>query len=221
MSLKFIAIRWATKTDESARVTIPIVLVRDFWKIEKAESFALCFFVQDDKVSLDLPERIIKLLPPEEREKLVEEYRKYRRAEVFKIYLETLEDIVRCEPEIRKRRMQMFFDKLQEMINKDAGLLKERELHFISTGKITGCMASMFLDLQEVEEESISHLLYEIERLKTEIKSITSSLKELDLMASKGYPLQPDMEHIRRVLEYRYRILMERLEKITRTAKMV
>lgn len=217
MDLKFAGVRWATKTNGSARVTIPIDVVKSMWK-EEIRDLPVCIIKEDDKILLDLPENVMNkgFLSPEDEKRLMDEYLKYRRAQVGNLYIKTVESMARLYYEKEKfdREKRIFLNKLEKMLEKNAGIFKERELHFISAGRIAECMASIFLDLQELEEENISSLLEEIKQMKGELNSINSSIKELDLAISRGQVSERDVKEVKGVLEYRSKILKERLEKI-------
>lgn len=222
MALELVEIRWATKANGSARFTIPIQLIRDVWKVNKElrefKEFAICILKENDKILLEIPENLIGkgILSPEDERRLIEAHLKHRRVQIGRLYIERVMDTASFYYDKGKFQWEITNLKglLERMFEKDAFLLKNRELHFVSAGRMAECMASILLDLQEIEEEKVSSLVEDIKQIKNEYLKVTNLLNGLESSISQGRLSEKDTKVVRDFLKYRSQNLRSYLEKI-------
>ena len=222
MGLKLIDVRWATRTNKSARFTIPIDLIRHIWKAEKElkelREFAVCILKEDNKIVIEVPENLVGrgILSSEDEKRLIEAYLKHSRVQIGRFYTDRVIDVASFYHDKNKFQWEKrnLISLLEKRFEKDVSLLSKRELHFVSAGRIAECMASIFLDFQEIEEERVSSLIEDIQQIKNEYLEVANLLKALESSISQGLLSEKDAREIREFLKYRSQNLRNYLEKI-------
>jgi len=215
----------------SVKVTIPKKIVREVWrkseekltdegKILKSfvKKFLVCFIKTDDKILLDLPEKIVKSkdYPDEVIEKLKEDMCEYGKRKFSEEYEELLRGLARgnITEEVFNAKLRPFVVKLTEDAKRFKQLFSERELHFISKGQVQSLLLSLLLKNEEEKEEEFKILLQSIQQIIDERNNLENLLEKLEERREEGVLSQRSYEILRERFRGEHALIERRVDKL-------
>jgi len=208
MELEYIDIRDALGSGGSAKVTIPMKMVKQVWKkveeepkenlgrpgeirtLTSPKNFPVCFIRGDAKLIIELPENAMRSLdyPEDIREKIRQEWSKYQRRLLADEWDKLCEKCAKgnlSELEIEEQFSKLR-TKFKEMARSQRAVFSERELHFISADKLDQLIVNISIDNEREKDESFLSLIDDATHFNNELKAIKNTLRELEHGFSEG-----------------------------------
>jgi hypothetical protein len=197
MKIDLIDVRETLPSGGSAKVTVPMKIVKEWGKAEErlsedrpgvlltfVKKFPVCFIRSDGKVILELPENVVT--SGEYPSELIKKVREVLVKDQMKTLADQYEDLLQklatghISNQAFDNEVEKIIGKLKEISRTHVQIFRGRDLHFIDAGELEHLFASMSIEDEEMKEESFHSLIDDIRGIKEDAKNIETVLKRLD-----------------------------------------
>jgi len=233
MEIEYITVRETSLSGGSAKVTIPIEMVKKWGKTKEKlsegrpgvsltsiEKFLICFIRSNGKLIMELPENVVA--SSEYPAEVMENVRKALIRYQAKTLVERYENLNRglATGLISKQSFDTEVDKILVGLGKEikthAQSFSQRELHFMDIGKFDQLIASILIDEEQVREEDFLALIDDVKKFKDELDSIRGILKQLENGFADGRISAKQYEMLKERYTGKLTLAEERLNRLTK-----